>query len=694
MSEGTPFLGFFIDFADYVHEPVQFFNVSHLFTKTKPKSGSDVFAGVEKEYSLYLARQKLNYPPYLICDLDGVINPHRNELSLKIERDDELIRNYVQDLPSDLKKRIARALGLHGHHIPSDIENVNLPLEIAHSMTFLMPIPKLKDPEILNVIPWKPLTNELVSWFCDKDPRLRITHKAQILRGIKPRLNPHSLQCTNSGTGKTTFYDHTGVCYGKTTPNSFLGYAKGPDEIIMGTVHGCEVPYGIDQIESGAWGVMRFLFNAMEQGYDYVSSGGVSFKPECNCNFAILANPVGYTTDPAKSFSQVLDHISWNPAIGRRFGIILYGDDFKKPRPPSDSTLDEWDRAISFFRAVEEYAQPELKNLYEDPSTYEWISEPIPAYKDKIMELTSTITHDTVRTFLREHGSAGQHRVKAAALNVAIVENLDKIALKNYDKQTILDEAQDHLSIFIEINLESIINIIRGLEEALIHLAQTAFANLSQYQQEIVSAVEIYRRQGIDGQNPVFNLSYLTNYIPSKDTPYSYFSQCISKLRKLDHNGSTFTKFNEKTQRYFGFSIKPISNDFEVFLNDTEPVDYIKPTGVLPVYPSFPFTRAGREKISDLDSQQAGKRVNGVNGKKLESHNRLHKYPLISQREDEPRAAMLRAAKTLVGLETRRFYERMRDLGYDNRDVHMLVFQAADAGFYVDDNNRVQCSEA
>lgn len=582
----------YFDFTDWTHKAVDFFNVQHLFTKISPRSMGEVFEGYDKEYSLYLAHQKQNYPPQVICDLDGVVNPHRNQLSLKVVQDDELIRTYVDEAPVDVQKRLLKALRQNSVAVPG-LDEIDLPMILGSSMIFLMPIPKLRSLAILEKFPWKAFTDELVSWRCDKDPRLSITHKAHLLRGVKPRTNPHAITCTNSGTGKTTFYEHVGVCYGKTTPNAFLGYAKGPDEIILGTVHGCEVPYGIDQIESGSWGTMRFLFNAMEQGHDTVSSGGVSFRVECDCNFAILANPVGYATDPAKSFSNVLAHISWNPAIGRRFGIIAYGKKFKTIKPPADSTLEEWDKAISFFRAVEDHARSEIINIYDDPEVHEWIQQSIATYKEKIRELTSTITHDTVRTFLREHASAGQHRVKAAALNVAIVENLDKIALKTYDTHTLLDEAQEHLSTFIEINLESILNIIRGLEEALTHLAQTAFANLSQYQREIVSAIELHRRQGV--QDPVFMLSSLSSYLPSDGTPYTYFSQCLSKLQKLDKNGSTFTKFNEKAQKYFNFSIKPVADDFEVFLNDTSPIEHIQPTGRLPVYPSSPFTLGERE---------------------------------------------------------------------------------------------------
>ena len=63
------------------------------------------------------------------------------------------------------------------------------------------------------------------------------------------KINPHSLQFTSGGTGKTEFYRRLGHQYDKVTINNFLGFAKSPEEIYPGTVDGTELPIGIDQIE-------------------------------------------------------------------------------------------------------------------------------------------------------------------------------------------------------------------------------------------------------------------------------------------------------------------------------------------------------------------------------------------------------------------------------------------------------------
>ena len=60
----------------------------------------------------------------------------------------------------------------------------------------------------------------------EKDPRLALVQKSTILEGLDPYTAPHSIQCTNSGVGKTEFYTHLGIDFGKVTTNSFLGCQK------------------------------------------------------------------------------------------------------------------------------------------------------------------------------------------------------------------------------------------------------------------------------------------------------------------------------------------------------------------------------------------------------------------------------------------------------------------------------------
>jgi len=598
--------GKFGDFRDYMIQPVKFFTINHFYTKTQPiVTNEGLFRGEKKLWTIYLAKEDKNYPWRFIVDQDGYVNPRILDLAVSVESNPEELKKFIDQLPKSKINFILRVLRSHGLNVE---DGDDLPQILAQSYVFVWPVPKLRDPSILEKMGWREFTDELIAWKCEKDERIKLVHKATLLRGIESKINPHSLQFTNAGTGKTEFYERVGHRHDKVTPRSFLGFAKSPEEMYPGVVDGTELPFGIDQIESqGAPQIMRYLFTAMEQGYGRVSSGAVEFLVKTKSSFHILGNPIGYETSPMKSFGSLIDHISYNPAIGRRFGIIVYGRDFKRVRPKTKD-LTGWSQAISFFRAVEEYALPELKKISEDEDVWGWLRTPIPNYSETIKKVIEGIENEAVRVFLEEHALGAQHRVRAAALNVAIVENLDKISLKKYDIKDLLSEAEDHLSEFIDINVSSIVKIAEALEEEVKLYAKTFFDNLPSYMKEIVSAVELWRRT--QPETNTINLKEIP-YQPKDTETYAYFSRCINRLLKRKN----VEKLNEKLQRYFNFRLKRVNKDFEVFLLNTSPCEYIEPLGTLihlsdlSIYP-----QSQRETTPTQDTSSLNKRINGENG--------------------------------------------------------------------------------
>jgi len=156
-----------------------------------------------------------------------------------------------------------------------------------------------------------------------------LAQKAHLLRGVEPRANPHMMMITNGGTGKSSFYKTTtGKVFDKVTRNSLLGYARGPDEIHKGTLDGRQLPVGIDQIESGEWGILDTVFNLMEYGEALISSGSVEIGIHCTAPIGLLGNVTNHS-NPEKGMESILNHLTANPTIGRRMGILVYGDEYK-----------------------------------------------------------------------------------------------------------------------------------------------------------------------------------------------------------------------------------------------------------------------------------------------------------------------------------------------------------------------------
>jgi len=538
----------------------------------RPKlSESGEFLGKERLWTLFKAIEKRYSRPILILDTDGIVNPANLNLALTIEDDPETIEEWLEEVPYHVKKKIKRLLLKYGY-TEEDLKE-DLAQCLAGSYILYRPIPKLKSKAILNEIDWKTFIDELVEWKCTLDPRFKLIRKATILRGVKPKYNPNSLQFTNGGTGKSDFYRKVGLLIDKATAKSFLGYAKSPDEIYPGIIEGMEKPIGIDQIESqSAPQIMRYLFNIMEFGSALVSSGAAKFKVESKSSFHILGNPIGYETDPAKSFSRLMAHISYNPAIGRRFGLIVYGTDFKRIEK-KDEDFENWKKAIALFRAVEEAAAKQLQRIFNDKKVFTWLNKEIPNYAENVRQIVSEIKDENIRTFLIEHAEGGQHRVKAAALNIAIVENLDKIALEKYSIDELLEEAEIHLHKIIELNIKSISNIAKSYELEKQQLIRLYFENLPDYMKEIVSAIELMKKE-LDQPTeiPLMNIPYQ----PSNEN-YSHFSKCIDRLKRRKN----IETLNNKLREYFGFELKRKNGIIIADIITLEPCNHIQPLGKL-----------------------------------------------------------------------------------------------------------------
>jgi len=161
-----------------------------------------------------------------------------------------------------------------------------------------------------------------------------------------------------------------GIVVDRATRSSFTGFAKSPEEIYSSTMNHNELPYTVEQVESGFWGIPNQAFNLLEEGYARVDVGATKVYVEGNFTLVLPANPSGETVDPAKDFGVLLTHLTKNPALGRRFGLIVYGDDFRVLPPVREADLWEWDKTVTFFRAVEEFARPKLSNNWKySPTT-------------------------------------------------------------------------------------------------------------------------------------------------------------------------------------------------------------------------------------------------------------------------------------------------------------------------------------
>jgi hypothetical protein len=596
---------------EWLREVVPFYTVEHLYTdstvslKNKSEKDSEILRP-KKNFSVWAVKDDRHNVALIVYDKEGRISETTREYSL-VPLSDSEYKDMLKRCESLRPKLIKVAQGWRctdprGNTI-SEKNPILEDIDLLHYPYVLAPVPRLREPSYLKHADWKGLVDKIVAFNTEeKEDVLKLSHRSAILKGLDPKINPHRIEVTIGGTGKTLFYDTAGLDVGKATSASFLGFAKSPVEIYPGTIDGLDLPVGIDQLESqSAPEIMRYLFNIMESGRDLVSNGAIKFEVESSSTFAFLANPIGYSINPTKSFAELIDHLSSNPAMGRRFGIILYygpeisGRPFKKiTKKPDQKTEEGWKRAIQEFRAVEEYCISTLRGIIQKDEIWGWLNSPIDGYANTIQDLAKSIQDSNVADFLVEHGAGAQTRVRGAALYAALADNLAKVALGEYDVTGILDDAGEYLARYVEQNLTSITNICQqwGREKAV--LTKAAFDNLPEYMKEIVSAIELHKR--LRPERNVITLDGLAYKPGSKG--YKTFNECMVEFSKRKRKDEHIRKFKER----FGFEIKQVGDQWEVTILETKPIEEIAPIGTLAETLALPFLPSSTSSESTPES--------------------------------------------------------------------------------------------
>jgi len=548
---------------------LQFFSTPiPFYVKAKPPVVVDgELVSFETEWKLFRTKLQQNAPSILIWDRDGYL-PGKQEAALHLVEEEDLMQ-ILEALP---EKKQHELEGLLRNEWALRKEEGETLFSILKKIPIVFqPVPRLRDPSILERMDWRSYVEKLVCPKPGKDPKLITVHKAKILKPLAMQYAPHSLEITNSNTGKTRFYDSAGIKIDKATRKAVLGFAKSPTEVYPGTINGTELPTAFDQVESqDSYELAKYMLDILETGKALVDAGGVRFVVETKSSFAYLGNPVAKDAKVVEGFKALLNHICVNPAMGRRFGIILFGTNLKTIRGKekmSVEELEEWKHSFTLFRAVEEYAAPKFKQLIRDPKVVEWLHQPIKGYRETIYNATRELEDYNLAAFFEAHAEA-EHRVRGAALHAAVALLLDKIALGKITVEEILEEAEDLLSEYVDINLQSIADLCRMWDRLRADQAKAYFENLSDYMKEIVSAILHYKKH-----NPEAVTVQLDKipYIPENQEAYKYFSRCINKLRqrkKLD-------SLNEAFRNFFGFQIERCNDAFNVlyFENPKPPED-------------------------------------------------------------------------------------------------------------------------
>ncbi len=526
-------------------------------------------------------------PPVLIYDRDDLISP--GDLCLALELLDGPDVAEIEELGEaypavrQILVRVAQDWGWTSHEGQRGRDKWREALNFLQSLGKVLyrPVGLLKDPKLVRNLDWAEAVNAVVGFGFSReenergegvDPRLLRLREATFLRGVVPQAEPWALVAAPSGIGKSEFYELAGRHDAKVTANGLLGYAKSGKEIYPGSLDGVDLPYAIDQIdEQSAWAIARYLFDLGETGVARISTGGTNFSVRFGGLLIFLANPgVG---ESARSFGHLISKLTLNPSLGRRFGLIYYFKDAQPlKRKLSPQERAEWRAAIEIARAVEELARPQIEAIYADPAVWDWLNRPMDAWRDLALDAIKGIDDELVSDFLGNFVTAGQVRLRNAALRAAIFRQLKDLALGEMCVNELLALAEDLLLDYLNDVLASLKAINATWEETWSKQVRATFEALPTYLKEIISACEHARRAGkIERGAEIDLLAFSRHYTPSSGL---YFSKIIHDVLRRNPD-----RHNERLKRFFGLELKRVDGRLHVIFHEAEPIQDIEPLG-------------------------------------------------------------------------------------------------------------------
>lgn len=505
----------------------------------------------ESKWRLFEARLSPKSPEILVFDNTGYISKGYSNYVLVPIEDKKWIENWLTEVPEDIKEKLKRIVKKHGL-----FEKF-----LAESLTQILmePIPRLKNPKVIANMKkedWNEFVESAISPGAEKDHRINLVFKMHLLRGIIQRYNPHTLLITNSGTGKSTYYETIGLRPDKVSASRLIGYSDA-QKSYPGTIDNLYIPLCIEQIESQtAPDILAFLLSFMELGQARSETGAGGFIVKGTCPIIITANPTGYSIDRIDTFRALIDHLTGNlMALGRRFGIIIYGIDYGKVVIQKAYSEIEWRINVQKFRSVEEYILSNINDIFKDEEVLKWLEKSLPDYEKRGKKLIEDITDKGVKEYLTIHFELAYPHLKGGALNCAIIDFIPRLVkVKTTDKEDsllvleLLAKADKYLKEIIAINLESVANMSH-LEEKITGLI---FEQLPKYLQELFKTLQNYaKRFGFTPGDEIL-IDKLQNCLP-KGSTFSYVSQITNALD--NRTSETISNYNILLEKYWQFRI-------------------------------------------------------------------------------------------------------------------------------------------
>lgn len=276
--------------------------------------------------------------------------------------------------------------------------------------------------------------------------------------------NPHRLMFTNTGTGKTTFAHILGSKpIVRPTEPGLIGGGK-ISERTSGELEGVGFVY-IDEINTKDTLVLTHLLNYMENG---IVKRGIQGSIQCKgtktlvfCGNPKLKNEIFGLL----SFKQIVQSLAGDESIdriGKRIGILLFGNDYKTIEKRKILSI-KIDRDVDEVRAVCGSFMIDYKTKLRRFITMneEWLNSSSSEYQSKIRYYSRGCNNRVVSDFIRGM-ILSECKVRMQVIKFIIVNNIcDFVKLRCSDfLERYKQEMEDNLVMFMGYNIDSMGKIV------------------------------------------------------------------------------------------------------------------------------------------------------------------------------------------------------------------------------------------
>lgn len=292
--------------------------------------------------------------------------------------------------------------------------------------------------------------------------------------------NPHTLMVTNTGVGKSTTASKVGYLSGKASRAGLMGFATAKERE-HGLLDGKTDMVGVDEVGKVDEKFLDKLSGYMSSGTANIDVGKGGVTTEGSSTIMAFANPVNADRDDPDdafsratqseqlmlSFQQFVDSIASNSSedmLGRRFAIVMYGNDFDRPENRKETV---WDRSRlnkndMMVNTMLKQTQTCMRQMFQHDDVYMWLREDMSDYMDTVKEHTKQMPGDMDR--VKGFWSSvpiNPERLRGFALKQSLVDHIgqmwadDKFDADDY-VDSVLENAESHLERIKGINLESL----------------------------------------------------------------------------------------------------------------------------------------------------------------------------------------------------------------------------------------------